>query len=519
MYKVMIVDDEWLVRQGLKQTIPWSEMECTVIHEAADGEEALKMLGAEPPDIVLTDIRMPGMDGLELARRIKLGYPEIKTIFLTGFDDFQYARTALKMGAFDILLKPTNPDEINRVFKEATFHISELRSRTDYTQKLEHRIRNSEPLITEKIFHDLLMNRADGASLELLKELPQSGIRLFEAFRVVLVKTALPRALPEIEAVLNLLQEYTLAPPIVIGQETSAFIISDPGTVHLTGKWQDELGNSRLVQEGKVAFSISTAHQGIQSLSIAYEEAKFAMHYNTSLGLARFSQYETVVNEALWHHPAEWSDSEVLGMIKWESPSAITHKVQGWYLMLLEQSDGNEAVFMHQLVQLMFGVYSLLTRYYWDLGCLPDTRSFLDTVQQRVAPLQILDWLDKVLYDVQTAYLNSKQQGRTEFDNVMDYINANFDKELSMHDIASGLHMSESHFSRIFKKKIGTNFLEYITDLRMNKAREMLLHTDMRVYEVSLSVGYQDARYFSQLFRKVTGETPSEFRQAFVLNG
>ncbi|NBD24145.1 response regulator transcription factor [Paenibacillus glycinis] len=538
MYKVMIVDDEWLVRQGLRQTIPWREMGCEVVAEALDGEEALALATLHEPDIVLTDIRMPRMDGLELARRIKRTHPEIKTIFLTGFDDFHYARQALQTGAFDIVLKPTDPAEIRRILQAAMASIAEDRSRSSYTLNLERRVRTSEPLLTEKIFFDLLMNRADKESLQLLLDVRGNGPSAFDSFRVVLFKTpgtgaprgtagttgtaeagepagaresedaAGPEAQSAFAALKDRLLEAALTPFIPLGQEINAVVVSAAGA--------EELAAAPGTLPAEVpSLSLSSVHRGLQSVATAYEEASFAMRFNFGLGRGPVVRYEAIVAEAQSHHPAEWSETEVLGMIKWDNAAAIRAKTRSWHMTLLRQSAGSETALRHQMLQLMFGLYALLMRHFWELGCLPDTKSFLESASRADSPETMLRWIEAVCCEVQAAYLLSKQQGKTEFDNVMDYINGHFHKELSMHDLASGLHMSESHFSRIFKKKIGKNFLEYITDLRMEKARDMLLHSDLRVYEVSLAVGYQDARYFSQLFRKVTGETPSDYRQSF----
>ncbi|MBW7460636.1 response regulator, partial [Paenibacillus sepulcri] len=187
MFKVMIIDDEWLVREGLKTTIAWHEMQCEIVGEADNGIDALKLIDELSPDILLSDIRMPGMDGLELVQTISRRDSEITTIFLTGFDDFSYAQQAVKLGAFDILLKPSDPHELRKTFGEATRMITLRRQQMDYTKILEKHQRTSQPFVLEKVLQHLLTDTASMQDMQLLYEALEGFLEPFEAFRVAVV--------------------------------------------------------------------------------------------------------------------------------------------------------------------------------------------------------------------------------------------------------------------------------------------------------------------------------------------
>lgn len=170
MYKVVIVEDEWLVLQGLKLTIPWEDMHCSIIGEASDGVTGLEVIQQEQPDILLTDIRMPAMDGIQLAEKAALLWPKMKIVFLTGFDDFTYAQKAVKLGAADFVLKPTNADELIRVIGRITSKLDEEKQRQSLQERMELRYSWEHPLILEKMLYDLLLDYAGTMEKEWLLE-------------------------------------------------------------------------------------------------------------------------------------------------------------------------------------------------------------------------------------------------------------------------------------------------------------------------------------------------------------
>lgn len=260
MYRIVIADDEWIIREGLKTTLPWKELECEVVGEASDGIGAWEQIESTAPDIVLTDIRMPGLDGLELASQVARHYPQVKIIFLTGFNDFQYAQQAVKLGASDYVLKPTNPEELVKTLERVKVGINEERNLMNHLRELENQV-----------------------------------------------------------------------------------------------------------------------------------------------------------------------------------------------LQLTQEAEEQDAV-----------------------------------------PI------NKDKYD---------------FYKIDRYLENNYDKDISLHEVASLVHMSEGHFCRSFKKQTGKNFLEHLTQVRIDKAKPLLADMRLKMYEVSEKVGYRDSRYFSQIFRKITGETPSEYRK------
>ncbi|MEK0313499.1 response regulator [Cohnella sp. 56] len=404
LIKLMIVEDEWLVREGLKSTIPWDELGCEIVAEASSGAAALDIVESARPDIILTDIRMPGMDGLEMARQAVERLPGVEIVFLTGFDDFSYAQQALKIGSADYVLKPTNPDELMQVIRRVGDKVRR-RKTTEQTERFirQTRFRDSGSLLSSKLLYDLLMDSAGEKEKELFLELGADRAASLAAYRVGLIEPDGPElAAEDARRQLVTLEEmlYRTTVAFTRAQDRIAVLLGERDSAEL---WPDLLDELRAGLGGRpIAVGWSETHRELGELAEAYEEAELALTAQRGTAQGKASRPR-------------------------EMPS-----------------------------------------------------------------------VDKL---------------KAELRETIAYIEEHYREDISLHDIASSVHMSESGFSRLFKKQTGVSYVEFVTQLRLEEAKTLLLQPDQKVYEVSLTVGYQDSKYFSQIFRKYTGETPTEFRK------
>ncbi|NGM83447.1 response regulator [Paenibacillus sp. 7124] len=408
MYKVLITDDEWLIREGLKQTIDWQALECEIVAEASNGEQSLQAVKEHKPDILLTDIRMPSMDGMQLAEEAQRIHPKLRIIFLTGFDDFTYAQQAVKLKAADYILKPTNPDELVEVFEKVCGDIKASRDNETVEQELREWVSAGYTLVLEKLLHDQLLGISDPKSARMLTEIIDNRRLCEEGFRIALIQyedhTCWYEQLKD--ELHDRLWDMLIGPPVTLGGNRAALMIGADSGDHGKQLWsriQEISGNSPLV------IGLSLPHQSLESVGQAHREATDALH-------------------------------------------------------LKRPGPGQKS-----------GVYE-----FGDIEC----------------------WGEQ---PIATDAANFKQ--------VEAFIQTRYAEDLSLQQLAAQFHISEAHFSRLFRKATGTTFIDYVTQVRMEKAMELLSSPDSRIYEVSLAVGYQDSRYFSQLFRKATGKTPTEFRK------
>lgn len=285
MYKVLIVEDEWLVREGLKQTIPWEQVGCELVGEASDGLAALELIERLEPDIVLSDIRMPGLDGIGLAERLSLQHPQLKIVFLTGFDDFVIAQKAIKLGAADFVLKPTNPDELLDVLGRIKAKLDEEHTYREQSERMELRLVLGQPFIMEKLLYDMMLDHAGTFELELFNEYCSQGKEISGALRVVLLNSVIPETelarawrTEQWQKAAAVGEKLTSFPLVRVGKTGYALLADrmtqrtdmDPLLQLLVGSVQP--GDERL------SVGISTCHHGVESIAAAYDEALQALY-------------------------------------------------------------------------------------------------------------------------------------------------------------------------------------------------------------------------------------------------
>ncbi|PAK55994.1 response regulator [Paenibacillus sp. 7541] len=409
MFKVLIADDEWMIREGLKQTIDWESLGCELVGEAADGELALQAIRQHEPDILISDIRMPGIDGLGMASAAKALYPELKIIFLTGFDDFAYAQQAIKLNASDFVLKPTDPDALMQAIQKVCKEIASQRQRSIAMEQLLSWKKDGEPLIVQKLLYDHLLGDQEGDSVRKLTGWLFPEGRTMPV-RVVVAKVGLSTDAKSVVDGLWLqlrsqMCRYAIGGHMLrMNEGHAAWLLS--GTDEAVGLLQAGLPG---IRGGDVCFGVSAVHETLEQLGQAYKEALQAI-------------------------------KQIAGHEKQDRPVVSVYGE-------LEHMD-------HHAIHLAEG-----------------------------------------------------------FRQVELYIHNHYHEDISLQGLAAMFHMSEAHFSRLFRKRTGVSFVEYVTRLRMEQAKRLLEDEHVRVYEVSQAVGYQDSRYFSQIFRKYTGETPSEYHK------
>jgi two-component system response regulator YesN len=409
MWKVMLVEDEWIVREGLKQTIDWKAAECEVVGEASNGAEALKQLPELQPDILLTDIRMPGMNGVEMAEQAVQLLDDAEIIFLTGFDDFAYVQQALRLGACDYVLKPTNPDELMNVLRRAAERLRRRREARLEQERLRQELVQVQPTALEQLARLMLLGLADEA------QAAQWAERTAECPERALVVAA---------------------------------TWDEDGTRRALFDWL----NARAPGGDGQAAGSAAGPAAPLCLTVPLTEQSLAAVFFTEAEDALLEPLQTLQARRQLH------DLRV-GISRLHDHRAELRRAYREALLALEQAQASAVV-----------------------------RQYEEKASVRLNA----EWT---------------------FADVLRDIHLRYGEPISLQEMADRLHMSESNFSKLFKKHAGVSFHEYVTGVRVTKAKEWLRRPDVKVYEVALRCGYQDQRYFSQIFRKWTGLTPSEYRQ------
>jgi two-component system response regulator YesN len=417
MIKLLIVDDDVWIREGLRRNIRWEQAGIEVAGTAADGEEALKRMEELRPDLVLTDIQMPFLDGLQLAERINADYPGTKVVFLTGYDDFSYAKQALRLQAADYILKYEDNEVIlNAVASAASTLLAEKRG--------AETARKSQALIQNKFFAELFEGCANPEWAR--KELDNLGIAAPEAcFRVAVIQ-------PE---------------------DIRRFARSGEGD------------NAELL-----LFSIHNICSELVSEPFPY---RYSAVYNNRVNL-------------LFNLPAP-ADKEGTAEHLTEHLEEIRRTLENCLKL-----------------QVSIGLGS----------CREGIERIAISYSEALNAAQLKPIIGGAGVFVSGEIRHSQNSHHTLLKEMEQYMRLHFhEEELNLTAIADHVHISSAYASTLFKKYKGMNLSEYLIQLRVDKAAELLSTTDAKSYEVSEQVGYRNPQYFSVLFKKHYGKSPSEYRR------
>ena len=525
MYKVFVVDDEIVIREGLRNNIDWEGNGFFLVGEAPDGEIALPMIRDEKPDILITDIRMPFMDGISLCREVRRVMPWIQIVILSGFDSFEYAKQAISLGVQEYLLKPISSDELKDVLSRLVKSIEKEQMERRNLEKLRQQMRNGKLLVQEQVISSVIMNGVSEAEgKKICTQMRSFGINLISARYAVIEFHASESPAPYTDMHANLMQ-------LMERCCDSVFLSSGEDFLNAL-----VLGDSEKDIEER---AYSFARSALDELDRAgYPDVRAAIGETASEFSDIFASYKSARHT---RHIAE-NNRQPLSMRRIigardvrESPrrSDSPLELQSLYDRM-KYADLRD--FQEQMMEYVDSLKAVNAYIPLDGGYLRTEALMTAFRVIREAggdPRQVLDarWLEKPsagLNDLEGSvsdamavmhraikFRESKGnvKGNPAVNKARQYLEANFtNPNLTFQDVVDHVAMSSSHFSTLFSQTTGMTFTKYLIELRMSKARELLFNTSMRSSEIAYAVGYNDPHYFSYLFKKCSGVTPSEFR-------
>lgn len=530
MLKVFLVEDEFVMREGIKNNIDWNSHGYEFCGEASDGELAFPMIQKLNPDIVITDIKMPFMDGLELSRLIKKELPFTEIIILSGYEEFEYAKEAIKIGVSQYLTKPINGEELLREVDLLAEKISEKRKEREIREKYVREMEENFLGERKNLFQYLVTGSKSMS--ELLEISDKLNIDLSAIwYRVALVKIQsmnhardeYSNSLVQIEQKLKAIDADRGLLVFDRNLEGQALIFKADSREELDkiqndylGKMRDLLGDYTQI---RYFVGIGMPVNRLSELPSSFEQASHAFAHRYLVKESCIWNYEEM-EQNVYHdeefnisnvNPKQLDRSKLREFLKFGDREEVIYFVEEYFKDL-----GPNAMKSN-----MFRQYIILDAYF----CVVD---FLDSLQLQKDELEPLDITSGILQSEETAIkyviriiekaLELREKTASNryggiVDEVKKYIDKNYaDEDLSLNVLASHVNFSPNHLSMVFSQQTGKTFIKYLTDFRMNKAKELLRCTGKRSSEISLEVGYKDPHYFSYLFKKTQGMTPTQYR-------
>lgn len=544
--KIMIVDDEVIIRNGLCTVIDWKELGLDLLPPASSAEEALERIPTEKPHIVLTDIRMSGKDGIELAREVKELLPDTEIVILTGYDDFAYAQQALREGVTDYLLKTSRPEEIIKAAMKAKQNIMEKweLSKQDTLQQAALRRQQLEKLLTRGLEDDasalermrqwFRRNDVDRSGegdrdgvRDGVREGVHDGVRdsvhdgdreVLNPMQVMLLSAAGWGEKPFVEllqgAAENIVLE--LLPSVTLLNRDHVLLVLryEEGLTDRASLLQAIQRVERTLK-CTVYAALGRVVTSYDQLKLSYQEAQEVYTFKGLIGAQGLFAVQDLENRSGGRTIcSEKEEAELAAILMSNNATELRHWVNQAVRTQLDDPAATPATlqgFLHSLV---------ISGHRW----LERSASGQDNaVQGLTAPAERSfelerrpeDEVFKLLSSVMSAFHHEISQSRFSYiRKAIAYIKENLDQNLSLQQVARFVHLNPNHFSEVFKRETGSTYLEFVTQERMRKAIEILNSTPSKVSEVAKRVGYEDIKYFTQQFKKHTGKTPSEFRQS-----
>lgn len=534
--KVFLVEDEYIVREGIKNNIDWEKNGYDFCGEASDGELAFPMISEKRPDIVITDIRMPFMDGIELSRMIKEEYPEIKIIILSGHEEFEYAKAAIQIGVEEYLLKPINGDELLQVVNRVAQKIKEENESRETLQEGEGD-ENFE-YAKRQLLSSLI---DDNASLsDAMEQGKKIHLNLMaQCYNIMMLK--LQRKNKEQGFSQRILELYKTMEDTLKEQDGQSIMFdrAPEGKVILfMGSGEEEIRRNMDVFAGQfreilpeyedVTYfgSVGVPVMRLRELGESYEAASHGFSYRFLTEPNQIVDNHTVFdqtrNEKKFSCSIGSVDIQNLDKQKIESflkggEMDEIHFFVEEYMKNTGDAGKNSMIFRQYIVMDMFFAAShFLTQITDGREQLGEPFGSPEQMQKIVSDLEatvvyIKELFTKVMQvrDAQTTEHNSDV-----VENAKKYISENYhDEELTLNTVAHEVNVSPNHLSAMFSQKTGQTFVKYLTDVRMHRAKELLKCTSKRSNEICEEVGYRDPHYFSHLFKKNVGCSPIQYRE------
>lgn len=537
MYKVMLVDDEAGVRNSIKAKMDWEAAGFRIAAEAANGKEALEALdNGLNPDLVITDIRMPQMDGIGFIRESRKRYPHLRTIVLSGYSDFEYLKAAIQLGVKDYLLKPVVRSELQAILKSIAEELKEERLRL-MEEELEKNARTrqlqmlQEQTVLQLAKEEIFSMAAVKERLQQLQLAPLAGDGLQAQFAAVEMRIMAGR-LSDWNGRQDLLQ---LAFRMLCRETADRWErvypfhdVNYPSMMFFL-----------IVEGGSEGGGIPTADRFMQELR---RNMNRFLHLESVIGIgepaAGLRQLKKGYASALW----SWSQS-TLHQIKRggddgiaEMSDKLTPEAERKLTLAIEQVDMN--AFSRQLHQIfpagqdtpMFAFTFLALRVIllfmaiagkFQLGD-SSLQTYLWNCQMSVREgrsreqvlEQLLELARQVMDEVKKTRFSSGQHLAAA---VRKYVDDNYTYELTLSSLAEMFHINETYLSGLFKQNAGMTFSEYVTMLRMNKARALLEEYELKLTDIATLVGYSSSSYFSTSFKKFYGKSPKEYRDELTV--
>ncbi len=538
MFKMLIVEDEKWEREGLIDYLQWEELGIEIVGAAANGVQGLKLAKKYYPDIVLTDIKMPLMDGIEFAKELGRLLPDCKFIFITGYDDFKYAKEAIRLGAYEYLLKPVQKHQLVNAVTMTTQKITEQRNQSKYISRLKHQL--SESLYEERerylisLLEDGQREQVDFGIIGMSELTTGSYGYVAAALRFDFVSSFHGKGYCEKRILKKELFQRisrTIGNEGIVARnnnETNELIICFfMNSVNDRMYVQDTI--RRLILKYREA-SMPEAVVGVgafvetpQGLADSFTQAKSALENvffkkNQEIlffeDIYEMSEVNGTDTYALYSYAAEYSKKVLNGIVSMDSKGIST--VADELFNMIEGQTVDKGTVCNLIAGLVGEISTLLFNYDISFTHRLISGDIVATLYEFIKLEHMKDWFKELLEHANRCVYDKKSNKEENIvSKIKEIINNEYNSSIGAETIAHKLELSPNYLGTLFKKYTGKSFTETLTDIRMKKAEELLISGNETLNYIAESTGYINTSHFCKVFKKHYGVSPTDYRKRY----
>jgi len=520
MYKVVLADDELVDLEYLERRLPWEEMELEIAGRAASGFAALKLIEEQPVDILISDIKMPIMSGLELAGKAKAIRPELKVIFISGHEDFAYAQQAVKLNAYGYVLKPIDDGDLVQLLNAVKDAIRKERQH----ERDRHLLSRTLPLVESELAAQWLEGKLDELPEGAAGGLPPDGtvcavaIAEVDDVELKLNELSAEERERELQAVFGQLGSFIHARlatrPVPVSSNRICFVLREPGRPETASAIRQALEHVKSHTPLTITVGLGGETAELNALPASYRQAEQALAYKMFVGKNRLITPDRIA-------------------VKVERNAAdLDIKLQAMFDCILRYDLVGIDDVLQDVIAFVRSLETKVTVYHFTIHVIAKLDALFREQDENI--FEILDWefraLDVVfrfetiddlhswlrrrLFELSERLLIRRGRvSRKVIDEVKNYVDSHLDRKVTLRDAADVFAFSPNYLGHLFKEETGETFSDYLIRRRMEKACEYLLDPRKKIYEITALIGYKNILYFNRQFKDHYGITPSEYRK------
>lgn len=530
-FKLLIVDDEAEIREGILNSIPWDEHGFVIAGLATNGREALRMISETKPDLILLDIRMPVMNGLEVLKKLTKQHPSLKVIILSGYDDFSYCREALRYGVSDYLLKPCHPKEILSALVKLKNEIISEEEQAQQWDFLLLKFQENLPILRQNLLMNLVLHKPMDDQIALtrwnlyqMEVAPQNIglaiIKIDQQYKLAslslnefeLIKLSLSR---QIETIAN-------QPPVlktVIGYFHDNIMVlwnvSDEAPDLFSWRLEQLRQTVAASMPVTITIGLGEAAMDLLQLHTAFQSAIHALEHGFWEGSNRIIRYREV-NDSFSQKNLTLAQEEnlIVQCIRTNDLERLESALNSFFANLSLLGKNSKDCIHKMITALICSVYHVcLERGINTDSIFGPNLAILDELPRIETFRELHERILLCFKQIIVLHPLQKNQ-RKMVTQAVNYIEEHYTEDLTLESIAKIVFVSPGYLSTSFKQVLQKNFVDYIAEVRVGKAKELLKDFHHKIYEIAVQIGYKDEKYFSQIFKKITGMAPILYRDS-----